>query len=247
MNKLFVLLALIGFNPGVASGDQAITFACNYFPPQKITAPGESDYPGYDVEVLAVTIAEMNHVATFEFFPWNRAYEMAKTGQRDGLCSCSYVPEREEDFIFSDPIGTAVRGVFYREEDISDGIPVAALSDLRGKKVAVVRGYNLESELLDAGVEKIETANSDKLLLNLLMFRRVDFIYSYESTIQYELKQMQPAPPLQFKGLGEAPYYACFNKRLPNHAAFVTGFNDALKKIKQDGRYQAIMLRYRAP
>lgn len=247
MKKLFFLLAFIGSMPSLASAEQEITFACNYFPPQKIAPPGDSSHPGFDVEILAATISEMGHVATFEFFPWNRAYEMVKTGQRDGLCSCSYLPEREEDFLFSDPTGVAVRGVFSRDEDTSKAIPIEALRDLQGKKVAVVRGYNLESELAEVGVDNIETANSDKLLLNLLMFKRVNYIYSYESTILYELTQQDRPPKLQFKGFGEAPYYACFSKRLNNSRVFVTDFNNALQKIKHTGRYQDIMSRYRAP
>lgn len=172
---------------------------------------------------------------------------MVKTGKRDGLCSCSYLPEREEDFVFSEPIGLAVRGVFYRDDAGIKSSEILTLNHLKGKKTAVVRGYNLESELKEAGVENIEVVNTDKLLLNLLLFKRVDYIYSYESTILFELQQLNPAPVLAFRGFGETPYYACFSRRTHNSIELVKSFNDALHKMKQDGRYRDIMLRYRAP
>lgn len=229
----------------IALESAPVTFACNYFPPQKMTTPEQSAQPGYDVEIITESMKSIQMRSKFEYFPWKRAYDLVKHGQKDALCSCSYLPEREADFLFSEPTGQAVTGVFYRAEDATSAI--LSLKDLRGRHVAVVKGYNLEAELEKAQIGEFETVSSDKLLLNLLQYHRVDYIYSYESTIRYEMKHMADAPQLQFSPIGKNPYFVCFSKLSPRAMSLRDGFNSALQKLKSSGRYDEIIGHYTSP
>ncbi|MBU6954228.1 ABC transporter substrate-binding protein [Hahella sp. HN01] len=236
------LLVSAGLWTTAASADSSINLACNYFPPQKIDSPENTDRPGYDIELLQAAFQQVGVAVTFRYFPWNRALELARTGTYDGLCSCSYLPERESFLYFSDELGALEKGFFTLSGRKIH--KVGALSDMKPYKLAVVRGYNLETELEKAGLENIETVGTDKLLLNMLTFQRVDAIYSFADTIQYEAQQMGNPPELNFIGITSAPYYTCFSKRHPMSLDTMLKFNKGLRMIRESGEYDRIRQKY---
>lgn len=238
----FVLIGSSGVN---ADTSQTVRFACNYFPPQKLYAPENGTHPGIDVELLQSISEQMNLKAHFEFFPWKRAYAMVQTGEMDALCSCSYLKKREADFIFTDPIGTVSKGLFARSDDVFAGIKT--LADLRDKRVGVVSGYNLESELDASGVKKIEQANSEESLFNMLMYKRVDLIYAYEKTTRFAINHQSGPHAIHFLQLETSPYYTCFSRAKADAQQQVDRFNEVLRKTIEAGLPDKINARYLDP
>lgn len=253
--KTLFLSLLLVFQFGSVAADQAssskettypaalenrpVRMACNVFPPQKIALPSETDFPGYDLELIQAAFLSQGLTTEFGFFPWKRAYLLVKSGDYDGLCSCSWLPEREQDFLYSQEMGRVAKGVFTLDEQ-----SYAQLSDLRGKSVGVVSGYNLEDELRAAGVFNIQSVISDDLLFNLLSYRRVDVIYSYESTIRALMKNQQRVGVIKYSELERAPYYMCVTRDGKHSGAILHKFNRGLQVLRDSERYEQIIQRY---
>ncbi len=227
--------------PRSVEESRPLRFACNVFEPQKIALPSESDYPGYDLELITAVFNSQGHRVEFEFFPWKRAYLLVETGEFDALCSCSWLPERAEHFLYSDQMGQVSKGIFALEEK-----NILQLSDLRDKSVGVVSGYNLEQELLEAGVQDVHTVVDDELLLNLLLYRRVQAIYSYEAPIRSLIKKQPRETNIQFHLLDSSPYYLCVSKVNKDANSLLEKFNHGLKALRASGRDQQIIQRYLA-
>jgi len=159
------------------AGDQTtVTLACNPFPPSKIA--DEAYEPGYDVEIIRDAFATRNINLITPLYPWKRAEFLARTGQGDGLCSCSYLPERENDFLFSDLLGNVRVAVYATKQEALDIIN--NIEDAHSMTIGVVNGYSLEASARDAGIDLI-MANSEATLVNLLLSRRLDAVLSFKS------------------------------------------------------------------
>lgn len=217
-------------------------FACNYFPPLKMHPPEKGPHPGIDIELLTSIANSLGHRAHFEFFPWKRAYAMVRNGEADALCSCSHLPEREADFVFTDPVGNIDKGIFARRQ--SDLDDIRQLSDLAGKKVGVVSGYNLEVELEEQGIQGVELANSEELLFKMLEYERVNYVYAFKEAFLYTLNHQDHKIPIGYLPLQTAPYFVCFSKAKPQAEQRVKQFNEALARIREEGELQQIRKRY---
>lgn len=219
--------------------NRPVRLACNVFPPQKIALPSETAHPGYDIEIIQQAFLAKGLTTEFGFFPWKRAYLLVESGEYDALCSCSWRPEREKTFWFSDEMGIVSKGIFSL-----DALSLGKLADLREKSVGVVSGYNLEQELKAAGFSEIQSVVSDKLLLNLLLYKRVEVIYSFENTVGALLKKMNPRPSVQYQEVENAPYYLCISRAHKHGQQLLETFNSGLQKLKAEGHYEQIILRY---
>ncbi len=226
------------------AGDQmTVTLACNPFPPSKIAdAPYE---PGYDVEILRAAFATRNITLITPFYPWKRAYFLARTGQVDGLCSCSYLPERENDFLFSDLLGNVRVAVYAIQQEALDIINT--IEDAHSMTIGVVNGYSLEASARDAGIDLI-MANSEATLVNLLLSRRLDAVLSFKSPMDYLIKNRKDALPdvslIKTKIIADNPYYSCITRNIKNSQGLMTQLNIGLKTIRENGLYENILAKY---
>ncbi|WP_162916471.1 substrate-binding periplasmic protein [Dongia deserti] len=242
------MIGLLGFILGagawVAEGlasQSSLRLACNDFPPHKIAHPVDDGLAGFDVDIISEALKRMGQSVEVSFMPWKRALEMAERGTYDGLCSCSYTKEREAKLLFSDRLGAVSVGLFARNEDVLSGI--AAIADLRGHKVATVGGYNLESELIDAGAD-VEATSSDKNALDMLVAGNVDLFYGYELTTKHFIASDPHTGRIAYKEIRHNPYYFCLSRAMPGAEAAMQGFNQSLSAMAKDGSIQLILDRY---
>lgn len=231
---------LISPAPGVPS---TITLACNPFPPAKIT--NEARKPGYDVEIIRAAFASRDIAVLTPFYPWKRAYFLAQSGQVDGLCSCSYLPEREKDFFYSDQLGSVRVNLYATNPDILARIDT--LADARHLTVGIVNGYSLEVSARENGLDVL-VANKEVLLINLLLSRRIDAILSFREAMEYALgtmhRNMRQALNIQTKEMSDDPYYACFSRKADNAGYLTEQFNIGLRTISENGLRQSILQKY---
>ncbi|RCK28410.1 hypothetical protein TH8_03370 [Thalassospira profundimaris] len=226
-----------------AGNHETITLACNPFPPAKIA--DKATEPGYDVEILRAAFATRNITLLTPFYPWKRAYFLARTGQVDGLCSCSYLPEREADFLFSDILGH-VRVAIYSTRDEVLG-SVETLADARDMTVGVVNGYNLETAARKAGLDII-MANSETTLVNLLLSKRLDAALSFRAPMDYVLNVGKSGATdidkIKSKILSNDPYYSCISRTTEHASLLLAQLNVGLSTIRKNGLYDKILAKY---
>ncbi|MBU1109225.1 MAG: transporter substrate-binding domain-containing protein [Candidatus Riflebacteria bacterium] len=122
------------------------------YPPFCIVYPdGRAD--GFSVELLQKSLAIMGREVTFNTGTWNEVRGQLERGEIQALPLVGRTPEREELFDFSVPYLTMTGAIVVREDnkDIND------LVDLRGRRVAVMKGDNAEEFLRrgDRGIDII--------------------------------------------------------------------------------------------
>lgn len=248
MRGVSLIIGLVGFALGVGSWMAAsfaappgLRLACNDFPPHKIEHRASDGLAGFDIDIVTEALRRLDRSAQIAFMPWKRALEMAERGTYDGLCSCSYIKEREAKLLFSEELGAVSVGLFARSDGAFAGI--ASIADLKGRKVATVGGYNLESELIKAGAA-VEATSSDKNALDMLVAGNVDLLYGYELTTQHFIASDPRSSSIAYRQMRRNPYYFCLSRAMPGAEAAMQGFNRSLAGMAEDGSIQRILDRY---
>lgn len=226
-----------------AGNQRTVTLACNPFPPSKIAE--NAALPGYDIEILRAALATRNITLITPFYPWRRAYFLASTGQVDGLCSCSYLPEREEEMLYSYLLGH-VRVAFYAMGETALQ-SLAKISDARNMIIGVVSGYSLESTARAAGLDVL-VVNNEATLLNMLLSRRIDAALSYKAPMEYELHYSQHTitdiAMVHSRVISTNPYFTCISRKAKDPKALLTELNNGLVTIRENGLFDKILARY---
>lgn len=148
-----------------ASVSQVIRSASEYdYPPYCIVTP-DNQADGFSVELLRATLQIMAHDVTFEVGPWEQVKQLLVDGKVQVLPLVGRTPEREHDFDFTFPYLTMHGTLVVRDDQ--DGI--LNLTDLKGKRVAVLLGDNAEEFLRrgDFGVEIVTTPTFEEALRQL--------------------------------------------------------------------------------
>lgn len=219
----------------------AVTLACNEFPPQKMEAAPDGRL-GYDVEILTAAFKRVGRRLAVSYFPWKRAFEYAKAGKLDGLCSCSRRPDRDAWFAYSEPMGEVGVGVFLGPG--ADGRTVKVLADLPGLAIGVVRAYNLQHELRDQGMAPVMVSDDEKGI-RMLLGGRIDGFLTFRDTGRYILAKIARHATIPYVQFRASPYFACFSKAVPEAQALTRQFNLGLRAIHADGTFARIMDGYR--
>jgi polar amino acid transport system substrate-binding protein len=226
-----------------AGNQQTVTLACNPFPPSKI-AP-DAALPGYDVEILRAAFATRNITLITPFYPWRRAYFLARTGEVDGLCSCSYLPEREEDLFYSYLLGHV--GVAFYAIGENALTSIEKIADARNMIVGVVNGYSLEAAAREAGIDVL-VVNSEATLLDMLLSRRLDAALSYKVPMDFEMhrseRNLAGVGMIHTKVISSNPYFSCISRKARNPKALLDELNKGLVAIRENGLFDQILARY---
>ncbi|MFD2207253.1 substrate-binding periplasmic protein [Kiloniella antarctica] len=219
---------------------RSVKMACSPFPPFKIenTETGEK---GIDIDIMLEIFALSGRKVEYSFYPWKRAVKLVETGKADGLCGCSYHPDRENTFKYSDIVGQHSQGVF-----LADGVELEkfdSVSDLQGLSLATVRGYTIHKELAEAGVKTHKASGDDELLL-MLENKRVDAIYTYRDIFLHNLSRSGKSTEVNYKELVSKAYYFCFSNVPADMDEIVDEVNKGLRTIRYNGTYDNIWKNY---
>lgn len=230
-------------SPTPSETNDVVVLACNPFPPSKIE--DTHIMPGYDVEILRAAFKARDITLRTPFYPWQRAFYLAQTGQVDGLCSCSYHPEREADFLFSEPLGHDQVGLYALNADLIT--PINRINDMTDMVVGVVKGYNLEATARQAGLDVI-AANSEETLINLLLNNRLDLVFSFRAPMDGKLAEMRKTKAdfqaISSKTISRNNYYTCISRRAADPKHILHELNLGLRIITENGTRAGILMRY---
>lgn len=223
--------------PGSPPG-ATVSFACNEFPPQKM-AQAVDGHPGYDIDILTAALATQGLRPDIQFYPWQRALQMAESGRVDALCSCSYRSERAETLLFSERIGTVGIGLFARA--YRNTAPLT-MQTLVGHTVGVVRGYSLADDLAATGAVLVDVS-SDETGLRMLEQGRIDAYYGYRDTVRYLSRGDRTA--LLYTEVRSSPYYICISRARPGAPQLLDTVNQGILALMHDGGLDRFRTPYR--
>ncbi len=163
-------------------------------------------------------------------------------GSFDGSGALWQTPERESTLIFSEPylenrlvlVGRAGSDVTFER-----------LSDLKGKKVAVVGTYAYGESVKNATEPVFIKGQNDQENLQKLLGGEVDYMLVDELLIRYVL-QHQKSDAAKYLQIGTTPLirrnlHFAVRKAMPGSAAIVEKFDAEIKKMLADGTYNKIL------
>jgi polar amino acid transport system substrate-binding protein len=236
-------LALIGFAPAAGRASRKLALATTEYPPYY----GRSLPNGGPVTELSVlALRHSGYDAEVQFLPWARALQAGKDGSVDALVGVWHAPERDKDFLFSEPV-ISNRILLCRKQGRTP-THFTGFEALRPYTVGVVRGYADPPGLAAAGI-KVEAVGDDLQNLRKLLADRIDLVLIdgrvADHLIRLHMPEARPAihciePPVQ-----QHPQHLATSRRAADAAEIVAAFNRGLHWLRESGRHDEILARAR--
>jgi polar amino acid transport system substrate-binding protein len=233
---LFALLIALGGPPSAQS--LLIGVEDDWFP---YSALKDGRIQGMSVDIVNAAFAATGTTIELRPYPYPRCMQMAQKGQ---LLACfNTAPDARiaSDYLlpktplFSDDILLWARA--------AHAMPVADLSTLNGKKVAVTIGYEYGARF-DSNQQLVRVlVRKDLYGFLMLQKQRVDYSVAYRGTAE-QLFLEHPELAGQFTPvttLDRAQLFLSFSRRNPAAPALLERFEQGMQLIHGNGRYQQII------
>lgn len=184
------------------------------------------------------------------FFPWQRVYQLSRTGEWDGTIAYAKTIERDQYYLYSEPIYTGNYVLFHLK---AYPLKWQKYSDLSEIKIAATRGFGgMGQEFLEAEAKKVINVDrlaSDDQSFSMLMLNRVQAVAS-DLEVGYVLinKLFGPERAAQItyssRIIQQAKYHLVLAKSLKKNEELMKKFNTGLGILKQSGRYNQILAEF---
>ena len=210
-------------------------------------APWSSEslkHKGFTSHVIEEAFALVGYEVKFTFYPWKRAFESAKSGEKFQATSYWYPSdERAKEFYYSDRIQADKTVFFHLKRNLF--ADWNTLDDLKGKRIGATSGFTYTAEFWDAAKSKrldIQEASSDELNFKKLLKGRIDLFPSdplVGQKILLETFGAEVADSVTFhpKPLVAPTGHLLFSRQLGNAEELVGAFNRGLAKLRESGQY----------
>lgn len=177
----------------------------------------------------------------YGFFPWIRAYELAKSGEWDGSLIWLHTPEREQYFYFSEPI-LQCNYVFWHLKNYD--FDWDSIEDLQDVTIGGTRGYFYEdifSSLEKAGKVKVEWVSQDEQNFMKLLAGRID-LYVQDVNVSYSMLQNNFTPEerelitYQPKSVRTDDMCLILSRKVDKNEDMLVLFNKRLQRLRESGK-----------
>ena len=201
---------------------------------------------GFAIGLLKAMFKETTLEAEFRLFPWERARTML-TEKKNTLAFLARNTKREKLYKWIGPVYPRTIAL-YRLKTRPE-IHLGSADDIGSYKIGVVRGYAGINDLLRAGIPQhnLEDVSRDELNIRKLFEARIDLIANNDLVLAYLLRNeghsfADVENVLAITGEGESYYYFGMNNKTDDR--LVTQLQRALKKLKENGTYGAMLKEY---
>lgn len=201
--------------------------------------------PGVATELVTLVFQRMDYTVELERKPWNRLIREARQLQYAAIYPYVVTPEREQDFLASDPLFDIKLRFFGLEEGI-------AKLDFEGEedplRLCRPNGYALNEDLrpylqYHDEVEWIRPPSMKSCFL-MLERERVDLVPINLATGVYTIHQtFDDPPPIATLTLfqQDATLHLLVPRALPGARALLDSFNGELERVKQSAEGKRIL------
>lgn len=233
--RKWIIIAVIVFflTPGAVFAAEKVKLSSLEWPPY--TGEGLPE-GGASIKVAKAAFAAMGYELEVEFYPFQRAVDMAKQGQTAGYFPEYHSADIEKDFIFSSRMGDSPLGLI---EPAGAGTTWASLNDLKAKTIGVVSGYVNTAEfdaMAASGALTTDQSPEDATLVRKVAAGRVDMavidrhVFDHLLANDPELSSAKAAVSFNPKLLEDKGLFICFT-RTPEGEKLAAIFNEGLTKI----------------
>jgi polar amino acid transport system substrate-binding protein len=241
MKKIVFLLLVLILVCFLSSAEKEVRLTSLEWPPY---SGQQLDQQGASIVVAKAAFMAMGYDLQVDFYPWARAVNLAKSNPKyDGYFPEYFDSSIENNFIFSNPIGTGPLGFAERK---ADPVNWSNLNDLKKHPIATVRGYVNTAEfdaMAENGEINVDPAVDDLTNLKKLSKKRVDlvvidkFVMDYLLNTEAELKSSKGQLQFNKKLLEDKKLFICFKKGAKGESLSKI-FNKGLEKINVEALMQ---------
>ncbi len=229
-----------GAKEEAAAGDKFVIATDTVFAPFEFT-DADNNFVGIDVDILAAIAEDQGFEYELKSLGFDAALLAVESGQADGvIAGMSITDERKQKFDFSDSYYDA--GVTMA---VAKGSAVASFEDLSGSKVAVKTGTNgaafAKSIAGDYGFEIVEFADSPTMYQDVITGNTAACFEDYP-VMAYNIKQGAGMEMPGDVNESQTPYGFAVKKG--ENAKLLEMFQNGLKNIKENGKYDEIIAAY---
>lgn len=201
---------------------------------------------GLTTAIVKAAFKAGGHSSEVDFIPWARALKEVEEGQADVVMGAYHNKEREQSYIFSDPIYFLQLGLIARP-----GLGVSAyktLHDLASYSIGISRGFANSEEFDAADYLDKQVATFPNLNIRKLFRGRIDMAVMNFDLFRYEAKKEGfciskvefMEPPLETHGL-----YLMASRQIGDGEKIIQDFNRGLDTIRKNGEFDRIVGRIR--
>jgi len=177
----------------------------------------------------------------YGFFPWARAYKLAKDGQWDASAVWTPNEERKEFFLFSNSVIDDVT-VFFHLKTLD--FKWKTMDDLKKFRIGATLEYNYGEMFTKAekdGIIKVDRVAADETSFKKLLINRIQlFVCNLEVGYSLLYKMYPPETVSLFTNNPESVHTASLSliisNKIPKGNFFLEKFNKGLKKLKDSGK-----------
>jgi len=236
---LSTLILSLTFTQHVMSKNNEVTMSVGDWPPY---LSAELKHNGIIGHLLTDVFAAAGYELTLSFYPWPRAYQLAKLGKLDMTGVWMHKSEREDDFYYSDPVLDEQFVFFHLKTTDFDW---QTMADLRGLSIGGGSEYSYGAafdhalETKQISIERVPTKkqNWQKLLLGRISIYPEEVNVGYSSLKQYYSKETASLITHHPKPLLINLSYLLFPKGEDKSQTLMKDFNAQLKLFRTSGRY----------
>ncbi|MCZ6668782.1 MAG: transporter substrate-binding domain-containing protein [Gammaproteobacteria bacterium] len=238
--RIIILLFCLGWLP-LTSAAETIRITTGEFAPW---TSATLKHMGFTNHVISEAFKLEGYDAEFKFYPWVRAYETARVGDKFQATSYWYPSDdRATEFFYSDPIQIDAPVFFH----LKDNPPPdwETLDDLKGKRIGATTGFTYTKEFWEAAKSKrldIEEAstqeqNFKKLLKGRIDLFPVDALVGQKVLLEAFGKRAADSVTYHSKPMFAPTGHLLFSKKTLNGEELLAAFNRGLSKLRASGRY----------
>lgn len=238
MKYLGAILLSVSMSSRVAWAAETLHFVTMEYPPYTSSTMAKG---GVITEITTEAFKRAGYTIHVDVLPWSRALAYGKEGSDvagrriDGIIAIWYKPEREQWFVYSDPLPSNQIG-FYKRTDST--IKFKSLADLKPYRIGIGLDYANPKAFEDAKLNT-EAVPNDETNIRKLAHGRVDLILIDKGLAEYILETRLPQYKEQVVWLDPPietfPLYIAFSKKAGGHGKALRALNHALKEMGRDG------------
>ncbi|MCP3924659.1 MAG: transporter substrate-binding domain-containing protein [Desulfobacterales bacterium] len=197
-------------------------------------------------DVVVAILKEANLKGTINIYPWARALTMAQQQENTLIYCISRTKKRENLYTWVGVIAP-IDFYIYSLKNRMD-IQINKLEDAKKYSIGIVRDDALDEFFVSNKFQRLQRVSLNEINMKKLILKRFDLWPISEFTANYLLKKNGYNPPKTVKkvfhieGFADGDQYLAISKITSKEIK--DQIRNALKRIKQKGIYQEILLKY---
>jgi|TARA_R110001606_G_scaffold378328_1_gene537930 polar amino acid transport system substrate-binding protein len=198
----------------------------------------QGELVGFDVDIAEALAEKMGVKVNVQSSPWNGIIAALAGGRFDAcICSMSDTEERRKAVAFTDSYYSAGLAVWVK----SNTNDVSSLADFSGKRVGSTLGETGNQWAVEKADGKWRNQTFQGLpdMMNALNTGRIDIMIADDVPVMVAIRENKS--DIKIVDVGPLPRFPAAISIQKNKPQLLAALNSALKEIKSDGTYQAIV------